>query len=50
MTGIHLHRAVTMNDVMGVERIIETGYDATFNLSLNLHAEKNMISITRCAL
>ena len=25
LTGIHLHRAVMMNDVMGVERILETG-------------------------
>lgn len=25
LTGIHLHRAVLLNDVMGVERILETG-------------------------
>lgn len=25
LTGVHLHRAVMMNDVMGVERILETG-------------------------
>ncbi|XP_067952121.1 fibronectin type 3 and ankyrin repeat domains protein 1-like isoform X2 [Watersipora subatra] len=26
LTGIHLHRAVMMNDIMGVERILETGF------------------------
>ena len=26
MTGVHLHRAVAMNDIIGVERILETGY------------------------
>lgn len=26
LTGVHLHRAVKMNDAIGTERILETGY------------------------